>query len=178
MAEGFEAPLTQFPWVSREEVAKVRGEIASVMDELRRVREGLKGLEERVSRAESLSKDASALKGEVNAIGNTLNDLRNRVRGLEERVSTLQGKVLKLEGTAELALMVGKWKSETCSKCKAELCTAWRLGKDAAGTLAKRFGQDAVVGGDKDLWRVRVSKVPYLCALCPLYEPRAGGSSE
>ena len=53
-----------------------------------------------------------------------------------------------------------------------ELCTAWRLGKEAANVLAKRFGQDAVVGGDNDVWRVRVSKVPYLCALCPLYEPK------
>ncbi len=173
MTEGFEAPVTYLPWASKEEVSKLRSDILSALEELRRVRDGLRSVEERVIKAEGAARDASAVKGEVKAIASTLSDLRGRVGTIEGRVGEIQGRVAKLEALAELTLMVGKWKADTCGRREGELCMAWRLGREAANVLAKRFGQDAVVGGDNDVWRVRVSKVPYLCTLCPLYEPRA-----
>jgi hypothetical protein len=171
--EGFEAPVTYLPWASKEEVSRLRNDILSALEELKRIKDGLRSVEEKVIKAEGAARDASAVKEEVKAIASTLSNLRGRVGAVEGRVGEIQGRVARLEALAELTLMVGKWKASTCGRCKGELCTAWRLGREAANVLAKRFGQDAVVGGDNDVWRVRVSKVPYLCALCPLYEPRA-----
>jgi len=171
--EGFEAPVTYLPWASKEEVSRLKNDILSALEELKHIKDGLRSVEERVIKAEGMARDALTAKEEVKAIASTLSDLRGKIGGVEGKVGEIQSRVARLEALAELTLMVGKWKANTCGRCKGELCTAWRLGKEAADVLAKRFGQDAVVGGDNGVWRVRVSKVPYLCALCPLYEPKA-----
>lgn len=175
MSAEIEAQLTSLPWVSKADLLEVREEVTRVREELGRVERELREVEGRLGRL--AGQDIASVRREVEGIGKRVEELRSRVAGVEGRVKELAARVSRMEAVAGLTTMVGRWKAGTCGKCVKGVCGAWRVSDEVAATLRRMFGGDAVVK-DGGVWRVRVFKVPHLCAPCPLYEPRARREDE
>ncbi len=170
-----EAQLTSLPWVSKADLLGVKEEVGRVKEELESVERELREVEGRLGRL--AGQDLAGVKREVENLGRRIEGLRSRVAGVEGRVKELAARVSRMEAVAGLTTVVGKWKAGTCGKCVKGVCRAWRVGGEVAATLRRLFGGDAVVK-EGEVWRVRVSSVPHLCAPCPLYEPKARHGEE
>jgi predicted RNase H-like nuclease (RuvC/YqgF family) len=154
---GLQAPLDYMPWTPKEAISEVREVIKELEDKVRLLHENVERL-----RTYDL-RDVYSMREIINSMKQDLNDLRKAIATLEERIG-------RVESLLSLGTSVGLWKSSTCSYKVEDVCTAWKLDEASAERIVNVFGPEAVkvVDGAK---RVVVSKVPLLCAFCPLYKP-------
>ncbi len=134
-----------------------------------------------------ISKEVDELRKEVNDLGSDVASLIGEVSNLGFRIKSfenswrmLHGKVRKLESivTKEsreskkaslVAKLIGQWKAQVCKHGRSGICDAWRLGSDVVKEIKEVFGVDAVKEVDGEL-RIVPTKVPHLCAVCPLFK--------
>jgi hypothetical protein len=118
-------------------------------------------LEERVGEVEERVKEVS---GELEA-------LRGELESRLSIVASLASRVDGLEAFKRAAEMVGGWKLQTCIYQVNGVCMLWRLSREAA----EQLGPEVTVEDpeEKGVYRVKVSAIPWFCALCPLYQRKA-----
>ncbi|AEM38818.1 hypothetical protein Pyrfu_0949 [Pyrolobus fumarii 1A] len=119
--------------------------------------------------AEYSPEPTSVISRSINILSERLSSIEAKVEAHEATIDALVASLDRLEELGSkaselhrVAVLIGEWKRLTCRHHVDGVCRAWRVKSDAGIPVATESGVPRPV----------VSKVPVLCALCPLYEPR------
>jgi len=129
---------------------------------------------------DELRRDLNELSSDVANVVGELSNLGFRIKSFEGAWRSVHGKVRKLESVvsketregkkASLVIrLIGQWKSQVCKHARTGVCDAWRLGSDVVKEIKELFGAESIKDVDGEL-RIVPTKVPHLCALCPLFK--------